>query len=495
MRIVDGRDIETSLERDCDVVVVGSGPAGATVARRLARQGCRVIVVEAGPWLQPSDFPDDMFSSLKMMFREMASSLTSSWPPIPILQGVAVGGSSVINGSICWRLPEYVHREWCERDPALADALPWEEIEATFDGIEEDLHIGPSEYETAGRHNQLMAEGAEKLGYEHKPTDLNVRGDCEHGMRGCQEGNKMSMDRTYLPQACEKGATIVSSTTVREILREGGRATAVRGLTEGGGEVTVRAERGVVVAASAVQTPALLQHNGITHGPVGENLQAHPGSSVMGLFDEDVEMWRGATQGHETIEFRDEGIKMETLGYNPTLAIMRMKTAGRELAREVARLEQWWNGGAAIKAQATGEVRAKVNGEAKAYFTPTDEDFLKLRKGVGKLGEVLLAAGAERVSLGMRGWHDVTSRGELERFQQEGPTDAESYEMIVSHLFGTCRMGSDPSENVVGTDFEHHQVDGLWVADSSVFPTNIGVNPQISIIAMAMQCADKILAA
>jgi len=493
MNIVDGGDVEGRLERDCDVAIVGSGPAGATVARRLARGGCRVVLLEQGPWIPPDDLPDNMFSALAMMWRDMAASLTAGWPPMPILQGVMVGGSSAINGSICWRLPEKVHEEWVDRDPAFAEAVPWEQLEEDFEDIEEELAIGPTPAEEAGRHNRIMAEGAEALGYDHQPTDLNIQGGCEHGMKGCPDGGKMSMEHTYLPDACDAGAEILSSTTVRDIQRREGRATGVRGWTPEGGEVRVRAERAVVVAASAIQTPALLLENRIRHGPVGENFQAHPGSSVMGLFEEPVEMWEGPTQGHETLEFKDEGIKMETLGYNPTLSVMRMKEAGRELSREVARLDHWANGGTAIRAEATGSVRAHANGTATVTYTPNQSDFRRLRRGVAAFGRIMLAAGAERVSLGVPGWHDVTSVDEIEEFQKNGPTAGTAYEMIVSHMFGTCRMGSDPGGNVVDNHFEHHDIDRLYVADSSVFPSNIGVNPQISIIAMARQCARRIL--
>ncbi len=493
MHVVDGRDVETTLRRECDVAVVGSGPAGATVARDLARQGAEVVVLEQGPWIHPDEFPDDMYSALSMMFREMAASMTSSWPPIPILQGVAVGGSSVMNGAICWRLPESVYREWAERDPAFREANPWERLERDFETIERELEIGPTDAEAAGRHNELFAQGAEALGYAHKPTDLNVRNNCQHSLRGCPQGNRMSMDRTYLPEMCQVGGEILSCSTVKWIERDKqGRATGVRAVTPAGGEVVVDAERAVVMAASAVQTPALLQFNGIDHGPVGENLQSHPGASVVGRFDESVKMWTGATQGHEMLELKGEGIKMETLGYNPTLAVMRMDAIGRELAEEVGRLDQWMNGGAAVRAEARGTVRAKANGEADVSYVPTERDFRKLRKGSAMLGEILLEAGAEEVSLGTPGWERVDSREEIERFKTEGPVEPKSFELILSHLFGTCRMGSDPRSNVVDTDFEHHAVDRLYVADSSVFPSNTGVNPQLAIIALARQCARHI---
>ncbi len=127
-------------------------------------------------------------------------------------------------------------------------------------------------------------------------------------------------------------------------------------------------------------------------------------------------------------------------------------------------------------------------------FALTDRDVRLFRRGLRVMGEMMFAAGAERVSPGVFGWDEqVDDPRRLRDLEENGPRDARAYPSAATHLFGTCRMGRDPAQNVVRPDFRHHTVDRLYVADSSVFPTNLGVNPQIPIMAMATLCARRIL--
>jgi choline dehydrogenase-like flavoprotein len=122
-------------------------------------------------------------------------------------------------------------------------------------------------------------------------------------------------------------------------------------------------------------------------------------------------------------------------------------------------------------------------------------DLFKVRQGVRVLGELLFAAGAEQVEPGVFGMPSVVTGAEQMRaFEDEGPLRGTHYSMAVTHLFGTCRMGSDPATSVVRPDFRHHHIEGLYVADSSVFPSNTGVNPQTSILALATLCGRQLTA-
>jgi choline dehydrogenase-like flavoprotein len=117
----------------------------------------------------------------------------------------------------------------------------------------------------------------------------------------------------------------------------------------------------------------------------------------------------------------------------------------------------------------------------------------RLRRGVRVLGELFLAAGATTVQPGVRGLPTETASVEaLRRLESEGPRSAAAFTAVMTHLFGTCRMGSDPETAVVGPDFAHHGLEGLYVSDASVFPTNTGVNPQISILALATLCGRRL---
>lgn len=478
----------------CDVVIVGSGPAGASVAASLANRGLDVVVVEAGSLFEPSDFAADSFTAMTTMYRDAGAQVTRTLPSMPLVQGVAVGGTSVINGAISWRLPRDVWDEWIEADPALQETLQWERLERAHDEVERDLRIAPTDPDIAGPNNDLLSRGAEALGLEHRPIRRNVTG-CEglgRCLQGCPKAHKASMDRTYLPMACKDGAKILSDVEVRRVVVRDERATGVIGRSTAGARVEIAARVGVVLAASALQTPALLWKSGLRRGPVGEHFQAHPGVAVSGRHDEPVRVWEGATQGREVTGLRREGIKFEALGFGYAMAASRLTGVGRELQPGLDEIEHHAHWGAAVRATAEGRVRPGRFG-VRVDYRLTADDLRKIRRGVAVLGELQFAAGARQIYPSAHGWATrVADRADWGAFQSEGPLTPTAYTPAITHMFGTCRMGSDPADAVVRPDFRHHHTERLWVADSSVFPSNTGVNPQTSICALAMLCAHEI---
>ena len=492
----DGREVTRALRAEADVVVVGSGPAGAAVARACALAGLDVIVVEEGHEARPEDFHPSGFKAMAALYRDLGTSVAFGPLVLPFLQGRAVGGTSVVNGAICWNLPRDVHAAWVQADPALADAVPFEAIARAEAEVEARLNVRPTEPAVAGVKNLLLARGAEALGLAHRPIRRNVQ-DCEgtgRCLQGCPKGAKLSVDRTYLPDAVARGARVFAGVTVRRVRVERGRAVGVLGRAAGGGSVEVRARRAVVLAASAIQTPMLLRQSGLTRGPVGDGLMAHPGVSVTGLFDEVVNNHLGATQGHEVTGLRAEGIKIEALGFDLALLASRVPGVGREFGERVAQLSHYGVWGAALRAEAQGTVRS-VAGRALVRYALTPADVRKARRATRVLTDLFLAAGAREVYPGLPGVAAVVrDRAAAAAIETDGPLTASAYQMSMTHLFGTARMGSDRARSVVGLDFQHHDVRGLFVADSSVFPSNTGVNPQIAIMALAQLCAEGLVA-
>jgi choline dehydrogenase-like flavoprotein len=493
---IDGRQAHATVEAEADVVIVGSGPAGATVARTLAARGARVIVVEEGHHVRPEEFEASGLRAMASLYRDMGTSIAFGNVSMPYLQGRVLGGTSVINGAISWRMPREVIAEWIAQDPALSETISYEAIAAAEDEIDARLHVLPTEPRVAGRKNLLLGEGAEKLGVAHRPIRRNVQGCVGEGrcLQGCPHGAKLSMERSFLPDAVENGARIFSGMRVTRVQIEGGRARGVSGTTAAGADFTVRAKHAVVLAASAIQTPVLLRQSGLTRGPVGDGLTAHPGVSVTGKWDEPIASWRGATQGHEVTGYRGEGLKLEALGFDVSLLASRVPGVGGSFAARLRELDRYAVWGAAVRAEAKGSVRPGPVGPIVRYsITPADAR--KVRRGVRVLGETMLAAGAREVYPGVPGFDAVvTDAARMARFEDEGSLVPSDYSMSMTHLFGTTRMGSDPKTSVVGPRFAHHDAAGLFVADSGVFPGNLGVNPQIPIMAMARLSADHVLA-
>ena len=493
----DGREVRRRLDVEADVVVVGSGPAGAAVARECARAGASIVVLEEGHEARPESFVASGLQSMARLYRDLGMSIAFGPTVIPFLQGRAVGGTSVVNGAICWQLPREGWEAWVAEDGALADALPFDEIARAEAMIEERLGIAPTAPEVAGAKNLLLGKGAAALGLAHRPIRRNVRGCAGSGrcLQGCPNGAKLSVDRSFLVDAAAAGMRLFAGVTVERVRLEAGRAVGVVGRAAGGGVVEARARRAVVLAASAIQTPILLRASGITRGPVGDGLMAHPGVSVTGLFDEEVDNGRGATQGHEVTGLRGEGIKIEALGFDHALLASRVPGVGRTLAANLARLRHFAVWGAALKARARGTVRA-VAGRPFVRYALAPEDVRLARRATRVLCDLFLAAGAREVYPGLAGVPStIRDAGAAAAIERDGPLDARAYAMSMTHLFGTARLGSDRARSVVGLDFQTHEARRLYVADSSLFPTNLGVNPQIPIMALAHVCARRIVAA
>jgi choline dehydrogenase-like flavoprotein len=491
---LDGAAVTGDVALDCDVVVVGSGPGGATAARTLAEAGADVVLLEEGRWAQPGEFTRDPLTTLSGLYADGAFAFAKGRAPMQILRARLLGGTSVVNSAICWRLPRDVYDEWADADRGLEDGLPWERLDAVEQEIEADLGVAPTDPAIAGPNNLLMARGAERLGLAHGPISRNVRG-CQGLGRcsgGCPIGAKLSMEQTMLPWAVAAGARIVTRVRVHEVLRDGDTATGVTGRASGGGRVRVAARRAVLVSAGALGSPVLLLRNRIRHGPVGRRFQAHPAVAIAGRFPEQVRAWSGATQGHEVTGLMDQGIKLESIAFDLAVIAHRLDSIGAQLAADVEGLSHWATWGGGIRTAAMGSVMPGRLGP-KVRFDLSSDDMARVKRAIQALGELMFAAGAVEVAPGAAGWHRrVTDAATMARLEHEAPSDPRAYSLALSHMFGTCKMGSDRDTNVVRPDFRHHAVDRLYVADASVFPTNTGVNPQIAIMAMGACCARSI---
>ncbi len=499
--VVDGESLTSDRDESFDYVVIGSGAGGAVAAHTLASAGYKVAIVEEGPWVKTRDFGEDVLTAFRSMMRDAGTQVMSGRSHIPLVQGRCVGGSTVVNSAIAWRLPEDVIDDWALRFGL--DDITMAALEPHFDALEEALNVRTAALDVLGRNNELFMENASRMGAT--PT-LMRRYDkgCKGSGRcltGCPSAAKQGMSVSYVPWALAKGARIFTSCRADKVDIQNGRAVGViahtshREFVGGSKPVTVRlrAARGVFVAASTVQTPNILHRSGIRSAILGRHFQAHPGVGVGGLFDEPINQHFGVTQAVETIDFRKtHRFKPETISMQPELAAVRIPGVGRELVERMgqyAHLAVW---AVQVRARAEGTVRPGFGGSDKVQFTMGEQDMKAARLAVAMLTRMMFESGAREVWPGIYGVPYVMKSIDQVKAIDDAPLDPRCYSFVATHLFGAARMSRDERASVVGPDFATHAAERLFVVDSSVFPTNLGVNPQHSIMALSRLAATRV---
>lgn len=494
-----GSRFSSPLTVEADYVVVGTGAGGAAAALTLARGGASVVMVEAGPWRDPQDYPESTWGTLRDNVDGFGVNLAIGRALWPIVQARLVGGTTVINSAIVVRTPGDVFRDW-QRDhgvggDALAEAV-WREQDA----IEAELDVSLVPERAAGRTNTMARAAAVAIGVHDHEMHRNVR-DCAGAgqcMQGCKKGRKRSTNVTWVPEVLRLGGALLSCAPAARIRFEGRRAVGVEGrfvhptTRKAGRRFVARAKRAVVVAASATHSPALLMRSGVRSDALGRGFRAHPGCGVFGVYDDPVDMNRGATQGWASMRHRDDlKLKLETLSIPLELVASRLAGAGSGLLERLTdyrHLAMWV---LAVRAEAVGRVIAPF-GKPVVLYGMTRRDMERLRVGAHLVARMHVAAGATRVLPGAHGLPFSLAPDAIDQILT-GPTDPRAWTAILSHLFGGCVMGADPSRSVCDAHGRVHGYDGLVVADASIIPSTLGVNPQHTIMALARHHAATLL--
>jgi choline dehydrogenase-like flavoprotein len=479
------------LRESADVVVVGSGAGGGAIAAELAEAGRSVILIEEGGYYTERDFTSHPPSMIKKLYRNAGTAVIRGRPNIIFSEGRCVGGSTVINGGMSWRTPDKVLKRW-QWEHGLTELSP-EALDPIFTKVEERVSVGPQDPESIGSDAELMQKGADRLGYKWIPAMRNHKHCAGSNLCafGCPTGAKQSVLVTYVPRTLAAGGRLFAGCAVESITTDGHRATGVvarfRHPESGqrGPRLVVEAKT-VVLACGAIQTPALLLRNGLANssGMVGRNFLCHPNSKVVGVFDHDIEAWKGVIQGNQIREFIDEGILITTTMVPPGILAMSLPMFGAESLEVMRDYNRMLVAGCLVEDTGSGQVSLDLFGEPKMRYDVNDRDFANLIRGAALTAEILFAAGAKKVLLPIDDLPAISSPDEIATLYRH-PIPKDQVECLTVHAMGTCKMGVDPRSSVVKPNGETWDVPGLYVADASVFPTPIGVNPQISIMAMA----------
>ncbi len=470
---------------EADVCIVGAGAGGAVAAAELAEGGAKVVVLEQGPEHDADGFSARPVEMMTKLYRDGGQGMTVGSPPILLPLGRGLGGTTLVNSGTCFRTPAHVLERW-RREYGLEE-LTMRALDPCFERVERALSVAEVTPELAGGNAAVARRGAEALGWSHGYLRRNARGCVGSGVCafGCPTSAKQHTGITYVPRAKAAGAQILPGADVGRVVVEGGRAKGVQARVRvgvrGGSHLEVRAPE-VIVAAGTIHTPLLLARSGLggASGQLGGNLALHPATAAFARMEEIVDMAKGVPQSFYVDEFAGEGVMFEGVAGPPSYAAMSLPLTGAKHSEAMADYRRLAQFGLMVSDSSRGSVRS-LGGRAVIRYDLVEADVARFRTGLARLQELLRAAGAREVYL------PLPSGVAPERAR------AGDLKLMAFHPLGTARAHARAVDGVVDGDLRLHGVKGVHVADGSVVPSSLGVNPQMTIMALATRLAYDLL--
>jgi nucleoside-diphosphate-sugar epimerase len=482
MRSVDTTDTARTQHLRTEVLVIGSGAGGAATAATLASRGYEVVVLEEGPNLDTAAMATHTPEAIARLYRNAGVTPILGHPNIAYVEGRCVGGSTEVNSAFWHRLPEDCYGRW-RADVLLAD-FSLEIMRPYFETLERDLSVSYLDAPRPPASSELFRRGIEAMGWQY--TEVPRCQKPNHGASPFAPGNKQSMQRTFIPKALAAGARLLPDCRAARLVHEHGR---VRGVEARRAGAPLRIDADVVfVCGGAVQSAALLRRSGIRKN-VGDNLCLHPMLKAAALFEEEIAAHRDVLPIYQVREFWPNiaiGGSVFTPGF---LAMLLSESwqAHRGAMRDWSRMALYYT---ATRGMNRGTIRNLPGGGGVVVrYRLTEADRRNLSTGLARLGEILFAAGARAVYPSLRSPPLLRSAEQCRGFLK-APAAAAAMSLSTVHAFSSCPMGENP--DVCATD-SFGKVAGfrnLYVNDASLIPDSPGVNPQGTVMAIALRNVD-----
>ena len=468
-----------TVHHDCDVLIVGSGAGGATTAAVLAEAGHDVLIVEEGPWVEQGTVSPFSLEQMDKQYRSGGVTVALGLPSIAYTEGRCAGGGTEVNSGLYWRPPEQTLDRWRSRysiqDFATDDIFSiCEEVEASL-----SVQNVPGEHTEASR---ILQRGADKLGWQN--------GEIPRWMSypegaGATEGKRQSMTRTYLPRAFAAGARILCDHRLDKIVRNGRRAVSAE-LTHEQQPVTI-AFRDVIVCGGAIQTPAILQRTGLRHR-VGRTLAVHPTVKLSAKFPHAV----NTPEDVSVFQVKEFAPNMSFGGSasHPGLVALALTDNWRDFGKAVTAWPELAIYYAAITSEGRGIVQA-VPGlrDPIVTYRLTKRDRDLLGQGLARLATVMLEADADEVYPAFKGAPIVRNRADVG--DMTSMFAASKASVMTVHLCSTAPMGADEKRCATDSHGLVHGTTNVFVNDAALLPEAPGVNPQASVMAVAIRNARR----
>lgn len=471
----------TDVPDRVDVLVIGSGAGGAPTAAFLAEAGYDVLVVEEGDMVRQGDVVPFSLDQMDRQYRASGVTAAIGHPSIAYTEACCVGGGTEINSGLYRRPPEEVLDRWrLDYDIADFDAG---EMYAICDEVERELSVQTIPGAAIGA-SAALRRGADRLGWANDEIPRWMT----YSSPDVASGRRRSMTETYLPRAANAGARLVTGTRVDRLVLAGARATSAVLSDRLGGATTIRFAD-VIVCGGAIQTPALLQRSGLRHR-IGRSLAIHPTVKLTARFDDALNV-PDDVPVHQVTEFAPD-LSYGGSASSPGLIALALSD---HWARFGPAIEEWRNLAvyyAAITSEGRGRVLALPGlRDPLVTYRLTRRDRALLGRGLARLALVMLEAGATAVYPSYRGAPVVTGRRDLA--SMHGTFGVARASVMTVHLCSTVPMGGNPRRSATDSRGLVNGTANVYVNDASLLPDAPGVNPQASVMAVAIRNARRFI--
>lgn len=493
---IDGREIKEKTEVRCDVCVVGSGSGGSLIARELSSYGLKTVLIEAGNYYTAKDFnqrEEDMYPALYMAKgQQFTKDMTVS-----VLQGRCVGGSPVVNMCDCVPIHESLLKFWEKK--FNVKGIDYGDLKIIVNKIYDELKVNKIKVEELNKNNLILKEGTEKSGYRGD-TFYHNRHECVgcgYCLIGCAYNVKQNTLTVYVPEALKNGTELIFNCVAEKLIIEKGRIQGVIARSRGGAEVKIHSKI-VTLACSAIHTPRILLNSEVIKNRhiIGKNLSLQPQLPVVAWFNEKIVGYRGVPQAYCCDEFEtiteDEGaggFRIEGIFSGPGMSSLFIPEFGIEGKNLMSHYTEMSASLLLFPDKPSGCVSYKGDGKPIIDYKLSDELIQRIKKAVVQASKIYFEAGAKMVMVPLSVANRFTSPDEVEKMMDKIDFKKIGYRMISAHPQGTCRMGADPLTSVVDTNCESHEIKGLFVCDSSIFPTTASSHTMIPVFTMAYRTA------